>query len=200
MSRQSDPFPRRWTAANTLALLFGYILYTPIAHGFTGAHPQGLNTQQILAHSLALALVAASVAVAQRRELQRYRVVPWTRIPLAVVGFIALFFAGAYQPWLGGPDWDILFGSLVLGSAVFAGVVRATGHRLAATVAVLSFPIACFVGQLLILAVVVGWLDVVPDLQGSMTLHSVYWICVGLSMGLIGGPIGGAALRRMLKG
>jgi hypothetical protein len=38
-------FPKRWTIANTLALLVGYILYTPIAHGLSGGHPQGLSAR-----------------------------------------------------------------------------------------------------------------------------------------------------------
>jgi hypothetical protein len=199
VAQAASEFPRRWTIANTLALLFGYVLYTPIAHGVTGSHPQGMDARQVLAHAVALSVVAAAVAVAQRHELQRYVFVPSVRIPLAVIGFVALFFAGSYQPWLGGPDWDILFGSLVLGSAVFLGVVPARGHGLAATVAVLSFPFGSFVGQLILVAIVIGWLGIVPDLQASPLLHSVYWISVGLAMGLVGGWIGGLALQRMLK-
>jgi hypothetical protein len=196
----TSSFPTRWTVANTLALLFGYVLYTPIAHGITGAHPQGMDARQVFAHSVALAVVAASLAAAQRHVLKPYVVVPWTRIPVAVVGFVALFFAGSYQPWLTGPDWDILFGSLVLGSAMFVGVVPARGHRLAATVATLSFPFASFAGQVLIAAVVIGWFRVVPDLQTSQLQHSAYWIGVGLAMGVVGGWIGGLALQRMLTG
>jgi hypothetical protein len=199
MAQAASSFPKRWTVANTLALLFGYVLYTPIAHGVTGSHPQGMDARQILAHAVALSVVAASVAVAQRQELARYVLSPWTRIPLAAVGFVALFFAGSYQPWLGGPDWDILLGSFVLGSAVFLGVVPARGHGLAATVAVLSFPLACFLGQLIIVAVVVGWLGIVPDLQASHLQHSAYWISVGLAMGTMGGWVSGLALRRMLQ-
>lgn len=197
MARSLQTFPRRWTVANTVALLFGYLLYTPIAHGLGGPHPQGMNALQILTHSIALAVVATSVAFVQRRELMPYAAVPWTRLPLAAVGFIALFLAGSYQPWLGGPDWDILLGSLVLGSATFLGVVPARGRRGAAIVAILSFPLGCFVGQLIVLGVVV-WLGIVPDLQASMMQHSIYWISIGLAMGVIGGPVSGVAVRRLL--
>ncbi len=190
-------FPKRWTIANTLALFVSYLLYTPIAHGVSGPHPQGLDAFQILMHSIALAVVAASVAFAQRRELGRYVSVPWTRIPLAIIGFTGAFWAGSYQPWLSGPDWDILFGSLVLGCAVFLGVVPARGHRVAAAIAVLAFPFGCFLGQVAILGIVVA-AGIVPDLQANMLQHSVYWIWVGVSTGAIGGWIGGLALRRML--
>jgi len=192
-----SPFPRRWTIANTLALLISYVLYTPIAHGLSGPHPRGLNAIQILMHSIALAIVAVAVAISQRRELSRYVSVPWTRAPLAVIGFISAFWAGSYQPWLTGPDWDILFGSFVLGSAAFLGVVPAREHRVAAIIAVLAFPVGCFLGQVMILGVVVA-IGIVPDLQASMVQHSVYWISVGVSMGAIGGWISGLALRRML--
>ncbi|HEX6315603.1 MAG TPA: hypothetical protein VFZ73_12120 [Gemmatimonadaceae bacterium] len=172
-------------------------MYTPIAHGVTGAHPRGLSAEQVVSHSLALGIVALSVATAQRHVLNRYVSVPWTRLPLAVIGFVAAFWGGFYQPWVGGPDFDILFGSLVLGSAVFVGVVPTQGHRLAFIIALLGFPIGCFLGQLMILTIVVA-LGVVPNVQGSDLQHSVYWISVGVSMGTIGGGIGGLALRRML--
>ena len=193
----STSFQKRWIVANTLALLITYVLYTPIAHGISGAHPQGLNAFQVFMHSIALAVIAAAVAIAQRRELTRYAVVPWTRVPLAVLGFIAAFWAGSYQPWLTGPDWDILFGSLVLGSAVFLGVIPAQEHRAAVVTAILAFPVGCFLGQLMILGVVVAT-GIVPDLQASMPQHSMYWISVGVSMGIIGGWISAMALGRIV--
>jgi hypothetical protein len=190
-------FARRWTMTNTLALVFGYVLYTPIAHGPTGSHPYGMSGPQILAHSVALAIVAASVVAAQRLALKPYGSVPWMRIPLAVVAFIAAFFFGSYQPWLTGPDWDILFGSVVLGSAAWPGVVPVSGHKLAAVVAHLGFPAGCFLGQLMILSVVVA-AGVIPNLQASNLQHSVYWLSVGVSIGVLGGLISGSALGRIV--
>jgi hypothetical protein len=198
MTAAAERFPGRWVIASTLALLFGYVLYTPIAHGLGGDHPGGLTAYQIFTHSIALAVVGVSLAAAQRHVLQPWIAVSLTRLPLAALAFIAAFFAGAYQPWLGGPDWDILFGSVVLGSAAFLGLVPMRGHPLASTFALLGFPIGCFVGQLIILGIVVTTFDKVPDMQGSRLLHSVYWISVGLAMGLIGGAISGPALRRLL--
>jgi hypothetical protein len=116
---------------------------------------------------------------------------------MAVIGFVAAFWAGSYQPWLTGPDFDIVFGSFVLGNAVWLGVVPARGHGVAATVVFLSFPVACFLWQFVVLGVVL-YLGETPDLQASTSLHSAYWISVGVSMGLLGGLIGGPALRRML--
>jgi hypothetical protein len=195
----AEPFVLRWTIANTLALLFGYVLYTPIAHGIGGDHPGGMSAFQVFMHAIALAVVAASVVFAQRNVLAPYLTVPWRRLPFAVVAFVAVFFAGSYQPWLRGPDWDILFGSVVLGSAAYLGLVSMRGHTWASSIALLAFPVACFLGQLLVLGVVLSvYSGAVPDLQTNQVLHSVYWISVGASMGVIGGPISGLALRRLL--
>ena len=194
----AERFPRRWTVTNTFALLFGYVLYTPIAHGLGGDHPGGLSAFQIFTHSIALAVVAVSLAAAQRQVLLPYIAVPLTRLPLAAIAFIAAFFAGAYQPWLEGPDWDILLGSVVLGSAAFVGLVPMRRNPWASTAALLGFPIGCFVGQLIIVGIVAATFDTIPDVQGNRLVHSVYWISVGLSMGLIAGAISGPALRRLL--
>jgi hypothetical protein len=197
MTPEAGSFAGRWTTANTLALLCGYILYTPIAHGPTGSHPHGLTASQILAHSVALVIVATLVVVAQRLALRPHGSVPSTRVPLAAAAFTAAFWIGAYQPWLTGPDWDILLGSFVLGNAAWPGVVPARGHRLAAAVAFLGFPVGCFLGQVMILSVVVAT-GFIPNLQASDLQHSAYWVMVGVSMGVIGGSISGSALRRML--
>lgn len=197
MSTDAESFPQRWVIANTLALLFGYVLYTPIAHGIGGDHPGGLGAFQVLTHSIALAVVAVSVAAAQRHVLRPFVAVPLRRLPLAAIAFVALFFAGSYQPWLRGPDFDILFGSVVLGSAAFLGLVPMRRHPLASTIALLAFPVGCFLGQVILVAIALAS-GGVPDLQRSRLLHSVYWISVGVSMGVIGGPISGLALRRLL--
>jgi hypothetical protein len=199
MSTGAESFPLRWVIANTLALLFGYVLYTPIAHGIGGDHPEGLSAFQIFTHSIGLAVVAASVIAAQRQVLRPYVAVPWSRLPLAVVAFVAAFFAGSYQPWLQGPDFDILFGSVVLGNAAFLGLVPMRPHPWASSIALIAFPVGCFLGQVIIVSIVLTVTSgVVPDLQSSRLMHSVYWISVGVLMGLLGGLISGPALRRLL--
>jgi hypothetical protein len=199
MSPDVRGFPMRWVIANTLALLFGYILYTPIAHGIGGDHPRGMTGFQVLTHSIALAVVAASVFAAQRHTLRPYIAVPWRRLPWTAIAFVALFLAGSYQPWLTGPDFDIIFGSIVLGSAAFVGLVPMRRHPWASTIALLAFPVGCFLGQVLIVLIALKMTSgVIPDLQTNRLLHSAYWISIGVSMGVIGGTIGGPALRRLL--
>lgn len=197
MLPRNATFVRRWLIFNTIALLTAYVLYTPIAHGVTGAHGRDLTSAQLLAHSIALAVVAAIVAAAQRHVLVQFVTVTWARVAAAVVAFNIAFWIGYYQPFVIGPDTDILLGFLVLGSAIWLGNVPTKGHFVAAAIALLSFPFASFVGELC-LVIAVTMFKFTPDLQASMIQHSLFWITVGGVTGLLGGWISGLALARML--
>ena len=193
-------FRREWVLLNTGALFAGYVLYTPIAHGLTGGHAsRQLRAAQLMAHSIALVVVAVLVATAQRRALTRFVPVGWTRVIIAAIAFPVAFWIGYYQPWINGPDTDILVGFLVLGSAVWTGHVPAKGHAVAATIALVSFPFASFVAELCLL-VAFTVLQVTPALQTSEIQHSIFWITVGGVTGILGGWISGLAIARMLAG
>lgn len=148
---------QRWFLWNSLAWLIGFVLYTPIAHGVTGAHPHGLTLPQVVAHSVAVAVVGVIVADAQRRALAPFVSVPWARVLVVAVAFNVGYWVGSYLPidW----DTDILLGFLALGSTVWVGIIPIRGHRLSAAVALLSFPIASVVIEL---ALVVKSQDVIP--------------------------------------
>ncbi len=190
-------FPRQWLRWNTAAWLAGYVLYTPIGHGITGGHDHDLTPAQLVAHSIALAVVAVIVATAQRRVLTQYVSVTWVRVAAAAVAFNIAFWIGYYQPFVNGPDTDILLGFLVLGSVVWLGNVPTKGHRVAAAVALLSFPIASVIAELgLIVAFTL--LRITPAIQTSEIQHSVFWITVGGVSGVLGGWLSGLALARVL--
>jgi hypothetical protein len=188
--------PRRWFRWNSMAWLIGFVLYTPIAHGVTGGHAGGLTPAQMLAHSIAVSVVAVIVAGAQRRALAPFVSVPWIRVLVSPVAFNAGYWIGTYLPT--DLDTDILLGFLALGSAVWLGVVPINGHRLSATVALLSFPVASFIAELALFGVVVALLGITPDLQGSMLWHSIFWVTVGGVSGILGGWLSGYALAKML--
>lgn len=188
---------RPWFLANTVAWLLGYVLYTPIAHGLTGGHTRDLTPAQIVAHCVALAVVAVIVATAQRRVLRQYVPVSGLRVAMAAVVFIAAFWIGYYQNVIEGPDTDMLFAFFALGGAVWIGNVPTRGHRVAAVIALLSFPIAGFVGEV-VLFVVFTAMGIVPAMQTSDVQHSIFWIAVGGAAGLLGGWISGLALARMV--
>jgi hypothetical protein len=142
-------------------------------------------------------LVAVLVAIAQRRALRKFVSVAWTRVIVAAVAFPVAFWLGYYQPWITGPDTDILAGFLVLGSAVWIGHVPAKRHPVAATTAILSFPVASFVAELCLL-IVFTVLHITPALQTSELQHSIFWITVGGITGILGGWISALAIARML--
>jgi hypothetical protein len=98
----------------------------------TGGHGRDLTPAQLVAHCIALAVVAVIVATAQRRVLTQYVPVNWTRVVAAAVAFTIAFQIGYYQTFVEGPDTDILLGFLVLGSVVWLGNVSTKGHRVAA--------------------------------------------------------------------
>lgn len=187
---------QRWFLWNSLAWLIGFVLYTPIAHGVTGAHPDGLTPPQIVAHSIAVAVVGIIVAGAQRRALAPFVSVPWVRVLVTAVAFNIGYWIGSYLPidW----DTDILLGFFALGSAVWVGIIPINGHRLSAAIALLAFPIASVVIELALVGVVVSLPGFTPDLQASTLQHSVFWITVGGGSGILGGWLSGLALARML--
>jgi hypothetical protein len=187
---------QRWLLWNSLAWFIGFVLYTPIAHGVTGAHPDGLTPSQIVAHSVAVAVVGVIVAVAQRRALSPFVSVPWVRILVTAAAFNVGYWIGSYLPidW----DTDILLGFLALGSAVWVGIIPTDRHRLSAALALLSFPLASVVMELALVGVLVSLLGMTPDLQASTLLHSLFWITIGGGSGVLGGWISGVALGKML--
>lgn len=188
---------RRWFCWNAVAWLTGYVVYTPIAHGVTGGHDRDLTPQQVVAHCIALAVVAIIVAAAQRRALRPDVSVSWARLVLAAAAFNLAFWIGYYQPFVRGPDTDILFGFLALGSAVWLGRVPTAGHRVAAFIALLSFPAASVIAELGLI-ITFSLLGITPAVQTSEIQHSVFWITVGGITGILGGLVSGLALARMV--
>lgn len=188
---------RRWFRWNAAAWLSGYLLYTPVAHGITGGHGRHLTPWQIVAHSIGLAVVGVIVAAAQRRALGPDVVIPRARILVAPIVFNIAFWIGYYQPYVIGPDTDILLGFLVLGSVVWLGHVPVKAHPMASALAVLSFPVASVIAEL-VLIVAFSMLRITPALQTSEIQHSIFWIVVGGTTGILGGWLSGLALSRLV--
>ena len=192
-------FVWRWTGLVSAAFFAGYALYTPIGHGITGGHDRQLSSAQFAAHCVALAVVGLLVSGAQRRALAPFVHIGWGRVATAVLGFVGAFWVGYYQTAINGPDMDILLAYLVLGSAVWLGRLPIRSHAVATSVAVLSYPVASFVGELLVFAGVVLF-DVTPNFSQDRAQHSAFWLTVGVTTGVLGGWMSGLALRRILRG
>jgi hypothetical protein len=69
------------------AVVAGHLLYTPIAYGVNGGHGRHLTVEQIVAHCIALAVVAILVAAAQRRALAPFASGAWVRNPVTAILF-----------------------------------------------------------------------------------------------------------------
>ncbi|WP_420400279.1 hypothetical protein [Flagellimonas sp.] len=191
-------FLKKWILANITGFLIGYLLYTPIAHGLTGNHGRELNTNQIIAHCVALAVVASILFLFQKSVLKDYISISRIRIILATLAFVLLFWFGYYQTVIPGElDYDILFAYLALGSGLWIGILSFSTNKVKWLIAVLSFPFASFIGEV-ILFVVYSSFDLNMDLQNSTTNHVVFWITVGITTGLLGGWLSGLVLYKML--
>ena len=192
-------FVRKWTLANSLGFLIGYLLYTPIAHGITGGHDHLLTTAQLFAHCVALAVVATIIFLLQKSVLGEFLSISTSRVVLATIAFIVLFWLGYYLTLIpDGPDFDILFGYLALGAGMWFGLVPFKGNGVAWMIALFCFPVASFIGEVIFFLIVTGF-NVDLDMQASMLDHTWFWITVGVSTGLIGGAIGGGFLYNMLE-
>lgn len=191
-------FIKKWVLANTIGLLIGYLLYTPIGHGFTGGHTHSLNENQLIAHCIALAAVALILFLFQKSVLRKFINIPSTKIAIATIAFIALFWLGYYQTIIpDGPDFDILFSYLVLGAGLWVGSISFAQNKFYWLVALLSFPIASFIGEVLFFLIVTGF-KIELDMQKSMMHHTMFWLTVGVTTGLIGGWLSGLMLYKML--
>jgi hypothetical protein len=199
MAMDKMSFTGKWVLFNTLAMLISYLFYTPIAHGITGAHGHEMTTEQIVAHCIAHAFVALSLFLSQRYVLKEYIDISWLRIMLSIGAFLGLFYLGYYQEFIpGGLDTDILFGYLALGSGMWIGAIPFKGNMLASIIAVLSFPFAGFIGEVVLLLIVTIF-NIGIDVQSIMLHHSIFWVTIGVTTGLLGGWIGGQALSRILN-
>ncbi|RNC89430.1 MAG: hypothetical protein ED555_08040 [Allomuricauda sp.] len=190
-------FLKKWISANTLAFLIGYLLYTPIGHGITGNHGRELSANQIIAHTLALAVVALVLFSFQKNVLKHFFSISSIRIVLATVAFIGLFWVGYYQTFVPGElDYDILFAYVVLGSGLWTHKIKFNENEMKWLIAVLSFPIASFVGEVILFLIFTSF-DLNMDMQNT-TNDMIFWITVGVTTGILGGWISGEMIYRML--
>ena len=190
-------FTPRWLMFNTVAMFAGYLMYTPIAHGVTGGHGRDLTAAQLVAHSLALAVVAILVTSAQRHVLAPFVTMSWKRVAAAAIAFNIAFWVGYYQPIRIGPDTDMILGFLVLGSIGWLGALPIKRHRVAAAIAVISFPVAGVIGQVLLL-ISMALFEFTLEPRTNMVHHTLLWMTTGVAAGLLGGWAGGVALSKMV--
>ncbi|TMU54476.1 hypothetical protein [Flagellimonas algicola] len=192
-------FLKKWISVNTLGFFIGYLIYTPVGHGITGNHTRDMNTNQFIAHSVALGIVGLILFLFQKSVLKNYFTISTRKIFLLIIAFISLFWFGYYQTIIpGGLDWDILFGFLVLGSGLWFNKISFSNNKWIWLIAVLSFPIASFIGEV-ILFLIFNTFNLDMNMQNAMN-DMIFWLTVGLTTGILGGWISGLMLYKLLPG
>ncbi|WP_462249851.1 hypothetical protein [Ekhidna sp.] len=195
----NQPFLKSWVKNNTIGFIIAFLVYTPIAHGLTGHHTRDLSSGQLIAHSVGLVVVSALVFFFQKRVLKHYIEISSKRIIASIILFVSLFWFGYYQRFIpDGPDYDILFAFLVLGSGSWLGLLSFKGRSLQLIIALVAFPIASFLGQLILYTMVVGLELFELELQTSIIDETIVWLSVGITTGLIGGWVNGKMLTKVL--
>ncbi|MEM7298076.1 MAG: hypothetical protein AAF391_07400, partial [Bacteroidota bacterium] len=120
-------------------------------------------------------------------------------IVVSVIAFIVLFWFGYFQQFIpDGPDYDILFAFLVLGSGTWIGSLSFKGRPVQLILALVAFPVASFMGQLILFTLVVGLELFELELQTSIVDETIIWLSVGLTTGLLGGWVNGKMLAKVL--
>ena len=190
-------FIRLWIKSNTIAFFLAYLLYTPIAHGFTGGHGRYLTPLEIFTHSIALIVVGLLVFWFQKKALAGIIDVGPKRMVFSIVLFVIFFWVGYYVPFLpAGPDYDILFGYAVLGCGSWLGVASIRKHWALQIIGFLCFPFASFLGEL-ILYIFFTTTGIEWNMQEGMFYHILFWLVVGITTGLVGGAISGTVINRI---
>ena len=196
---KSNSFTKKWVTANTVGMSIAYLLYTPIAHGFTGGHERYLSAIEILIHSIALGVVALILFYFQRKALTTIGLsIGIKRYLTATLSFIFMFWLGYYLPLPQGPDYDILFGFAVLGTGMWLGSFPISKSPLLQILGILSFPLGSIVGEILLIVVVTS-LDLEVEMQTGMLPHTIFWLTVGIATALVGGWILGKVLSRLIS-
>lgn len=188
-----------WILANTLALIVGYSLYTPIAHGITGGHDRQMTSDQLIAHCIALSTVGLILFFSQRRILKHYLNISTLRIVLSTIFFVAFFWIGHYQSFIpDGPDYDILFAYLILGTGLWIGKVKWKGNEAKILLSIAIFPLSSIIGEVIFFLIVIGF-NIELDMQNGLLHHTMFWLAVGATTGLLGGWLSGIVLLKMLE-
>ncbi len=108
---------------SALAFFVGYVLYTPIAHGVTGPHPEPLSIDQLIAHTIGLLVVSGLVLSAQLWALEQPLSSNRLRLVLGSVLFVSAFWLGWYTL---GPPMN-LFSYIVLATAAWVSPRHVVG-------------------------------------------------------------------------
>ena len=188
-------FRRRWWVANSLAFTAAHVLFSPIAHGITGDHGDDPTLSQLIAHIVAQSLAAAIIVGSQVGVLRRYLQISNHRIWISAVilpiihnVLISLF----------GPPWEWIAAFIALSLISWIGLPL-TGSRiwLRSIAVVLSYSIGLAVGVFVVYGIFID-LGIATVRIATFLEHTLFWISLGSTTGIVGGYLSGRPLSKLL--
>jgi hypothetical protein len=192
MTDTAREFRRRWWLANSVGFAVGLVAFSLLGHGFTGPHEDELTVAQYIGHTGGLVGAATIILAAQRLALQPLREVSDKRMAIGVLAFVAVFWFGAEAIR---PPTDWILGFSVLGVA--AWIRRPSlehGKNIWALAALRSY----WVGICAALAAVITWDRALGPDPSSLLDHTIGWLIVGATTGVVGGLLSAHALSQLL--
>ena len=197
VSAEASVLSRRWWQANSIAFVVAYLLYVPVAHGFTGAHPGPLSPRQLIAHTVGLVVVAGVIFGAQLWALGLQPGSHRGRLIWGSLSFVFVFWIGWYA--FGGPV-NVFMSFSVLATATWIGAPHLSSKlSIKAVLVALGMLVGLLAGLALFGGLVATGLAM-SDTQASPISHTVFWLCAAAGTGIVGGFLSGLALPRALVG
>lgn len=185
-------FRRRWWLANSVGFAVGLVAFSLLGHGFTGPHEDELTVAQYIGHTGGLVGAATIILAAQRLALQPLREVSGKRMALGVLAFVAVFWFGAEAIR---PPTDWILGFSVLGVATW---IRRPSLEHGKNIWALAALGSYWVGICAALAAVINWDRALGPDPSSLLDHTIGWLIVGATTGVVGGLLSAHALSQLL--
>ena len=179
---------QRWFLWNSGAWSIGFVLYTPIAHGVTGAHPGDLTATDSRSFHRGCSCRGHRCGRAARGARPiRVRAVG-TRSGRSGRLQHRVLDRGQPADRLGHGHSARLPRAGIGGVGGDRSDQRPSSERGGRAT---QLPVASVIIELALVGVVVLLLGITPDLQTSMLQHSIFWITVGGGSGILGGWLSG---------
>lgn len=183
---------KKWIVANLAVVVVAYILYAPLAHGFTGGHGYSITFAQFLAHTIALSWVSIAVGTIQVRLLRSFLVIPTKNFLLYMLAFNLAFWIGYYSK-IPGLDSLLMFPILGCGLWIFNEKFAQCSWQ-----AFIKVPFMHLVGVIIgigLIAVVNTQIPIVANSQKNIWAHGSLWLLVGIPSMLLGTYQSGSFLQ-----
>jgi len=186
---------RRWWLGNSVGFVVAYLLYSHIAHGFTGPHEATLSAAQLVSHSIAVLVAVLLVTWAQLVALRRTVRANLRRVALTAVVFVSAFWFGWFV--IGAPA-DFFLAYAVTAIAAWVEPTFLRWPRILKVLLVLVATLfGTFVGMGLYFTLAGAGVVTIDVMNGTVWQHTIFWLFAGGSTGILGGLLSGLVLASL---